>query len=131
MKPFAQLFAVLFAVGFVLAYWWIIMLGVAVVLAVKLAPIAYHRYQAAVAAEQTRLAAIAARADQQHAWVLAGDDRGVYGAYPPAHGQRLCVVDVYPALDSPPAYWNPAIFTNESTSESGSWTTQLVAWNGR
>ena len=29
-------------------------------------------------------AAIAARADQQHAWVLAGDDRGVYGVYPPA-----------------------------------------------
>ena len=29
-------------------------------------------------------AAIAARADQQHAWVLAGDDRGVCGAYPPA-----------------------------------------------
>jgi hypothetical protein len=25
-----------------------------------------------------------ARADQQHAWVMAGDDRGVYGDYPPA-----------------------------------------------
>ena len=29
-------------------------------------------------------AALIARADQQHAWVLAGDDRGVYGRYPPA-----------------------------------------------
>jgi hypothetical protein len=28
-------------------------------------------------------AAIVARADQQHAWVLAGDDRGIYGEYPP------------------------------------------------
>jgi hypothetical protein len=28
-------------------------------------------------------AALAARADQQHAWVLAGDDRGIYGDYLP------------------------------------------------
>jgi hypothetical protein len=28
-------------------------------------------------------AALVARADQQHAWVLAGDDRGIYGDYPP------------------------------------------------
>ena len=28
-------------------------------------------------------AALVARADQQHAWVLAGDDRGVYGDYRP------------------------------------------------
>lgn len=27
--------------------------------------------------------ALVARADQQHAWVLSGDDRGVYGDYPP------------------------------------------------
>jgi cytoskeletal protein RodZ len=27
--------------------------------------------------------ALVARADQQHAWVLAGDDRGIYGDYPP------------------------------------------------
>ena len=27
--------------------------------------------------------AMVARADQQHAWVLAGDDRGIYGDYPP------------------------------------------------
>jgi cytoskeletal protein RodZ len=26
---------------------------------------------------------LVARADQQHAWVLAGDDRGIYGDYPP------------------------------------------------
>jgi len=28
-------------------------------------------------------AALVARADQQHAWVLAGDDRGIYGDYTP------------------------------------------------
>jgi hypothetical protein len=28
-------------------------------------------------------AALVARADQQHAWVLAGDERGIYGDYAP------------------------------------------------
>jgi hypothetical protein len=37
-----------------------------------------------VDAKAARLAALRARADQQHRWALAGDDRGVYGAYPPA-----------------------------------------------
>jgi hypothetical protein len=37
-----------------------------------------------VDAEHQALAALAARADQQHAWTIAGDDRGVYGHYPPA-----------------------------------------------
>ena len=27
--------------------------------------------------------ALVARADQQHTWILAGDDRGIYGDYPP------------------------------------------------
>jgi hypothetical protein len=40
----------------------------------------------ATAAGRTRReqAALAARADEQHALILAGDDRGVYGDYPPA-----------------------------------------------
>jgi hypothetical protein len=41
-----------------------------------------HRQR--VAEREAEHAAIEARADQQHAWVLAADDRGVYGAYPPA-----------------------------------------------
>jgi hypothetical protein len=32
--------------------------------------------------ERRRLAGLLARADQQHRWVLAGDERGVYGEYP-------------------------------------------------
>ena len=44
---------------------------------------AYDRHHAAVAEANRRAeaerAAIAARADQQHAWVTVGDDRGVYG----------------------------------------------------
>ena len=40
--------------------------------------------RAYVAELEAAHAAMAARADQQHAWVMAGDDRGVYGAFPPA-----------------------------------------------
>ena len=36
-------------------------------------------YRSRVAAHQAGQAALVSRADQQHAWVLAGDDRGVYG----------------------------------------------------
>ena len=35
-----------------------------------------------VDAREEMRAALVARADQQHAWVLAGDDRGIYGNYP-------------------------------------------------
>jgi hypothetical protein len=34
--------------------------------------------------QQPTYAEIAARADQQHAWVMAGDERGMYGQFPPA-----------------------------------------------
>ena len=37
----------------------------------------------AAAARRRRDAEIAARADEQHAAVLAGDDRGIYGEWPP------------------------------------------------
>ena len=40
--------------------------------------------QSVAIARRARRAAIIARADQQHQWVLAGDDRGVHGEHPPA-----------------------------------------------
>ncbi len=36
------------------------------------------------AVEQERLAGLVVRADQQHAWVTQGDERGVYGEFSPA-----------------------------------------------
>jgi endonuclease/exonuclease/phosphatase (EEP) superfamily protein YafD len=74
-----QLIGTLLLVGFMLKYWWLIALVVAAVVLYKRAPGWWADHQAAVAAEQARLAAIAERADQQHAWVLAGDPRGTYG----------------------------------------------------
>lgn len=44
---------------------------------------AWHRYdaavQAAITAEAERVEGLRTRADQQHAWALAGDPRGTYG----------------------------------------------------
>ena len=80
----AQLVGTLLLVGFVLKFWWLTVLTVVVVVAVRWGPGMHRRYQAAVAAERRRVAQLGARADEQHRWVLAGDDRGVYGAYPPA-----------------------------------------------
>jgi hypothetical protein len=54
--------------------------GAAAVVGVVWLAIRIHR--ASLAAEDTerrRRAAIAARADQQHQWVLGGDPRGTYG----------------------------------------------------
>jgi hypothetical protein len=84
MRIVAQLFGILLLVGFVLKYWWFFALVLAVVGVWKFGPGVWARHEAAVAAERHRLAAIAARADQQHAWIIAGDDRGAYGQYPPA-----------------------------------------------
>ena len=50
----------------------------------KYVPKLWAGHQATVAAEQRRLAVIAAPADQQHRQVLRGDKRGVFGDYPPA-----------------------------------------------
>jgi hypothetical protein len=36
-----------------------------------------------VDAREEKRAALVARADQQHAWVLAEDERGIYGEYTP------------------------------------------------
>ena len=47
-------------------------------------PVGWLAHRQRVAEREAEHAAIAARADRQHAWVFSGDDRGVYGAYPPA-----------------------------------------------
>jgi len=79
MRLIAQLIGTLLLVGFMLKYWWLIALTLAAVAAWKHGPGSCAGRPATVAAEQRRHAAIAARADQQHQWVLAGDPRGTYG----------------------------------------------------
>jgi hypothetical protein len=79
MNTLGQLIGVLFVVGLIIRYFWWIALVAAAVIVCKRAPGWWAAHEAAVEAELRRLAAIAARADQQHAWVMAGDPRGTYG----------------------------------------------------
>jgi hypothetical protein len=73
------LVGLLFLVGLVAVYWkWILAVAI-IVLIVRAAPIAYQQWQADRSAERARLSGIIARADQQHAWAMAGDPRGTYG----------------------------------------------------
>ena len=80
MSTLGQLIGVLFVVGLIIRYFWWIALVVAAVILYKRAPGWWAAHRAAAAAEHARLAEIIARADQQHAWTLAGDPRGTYGA---------------------------------------------------
>ncbi len=61
--------------------WWILGAAALVALFFVLRSVvrAEHAHREARA---LRHAKIAARADEQHRWVLQGDDRGVYGRYP-------------------------------------------------
>jgi hypothetical protein len=54
--------------------------AVALYTAARLVRWLYRRQRAADERLAQAHVDLAARADQQHAWVLAGDDRGVYGA---------------------------------------------------
>jgi hypothetical protein len=83
-RTLGQFVAVLLIIGFIGAYFWWIIAIAAVAALVWMAQRAFREIDAEEAAEARRLAEVAKRADQQHRWALAGDDRGVYGAYPPA-----------------------------------------------
>lgn len=79
-----QILGILFIAGLVLHYfWWIVGLGLVVGVTWLVRDMMKATEQAA-AREAARQAAIAARADQEHAWILQGDPRGVYseGAMP-------------------------------------------------
>jgi len=70
---------VLFIIAIIIKFiWWI--LGVVVVVGLFFLVRALVRANRRRADAHARYcAAIAARADQQHNWVLQGDDRGIYG----------------------------------------------------
>lgn len=67
-------------VAWVMGWLWWLAAAAALYGAARLGWWAYLRYRTAAVAEVDRRAQIAARADQQHAWRLAGDPRGTFGA---------------------------------------------------
>ena len=82
MKSLAPLIGILVIVGLIIKFiWWI--LGAAA-LGRHVLSRAVHRARRPCRPRSPAKyhAQIAARADQQHRWVLDGDDRGIYGPYP-------------------------------------------------
>ena len=71
--------SLLLLVGFVVAYVKWIAAAALAYFVYRWGRVAWVRHCAAADESQVEQRAIAARADQQHAWVLAGDSRGTYG----------------------------------------------------
>ena len=81
---FGGAFVLLIVVGAIVKFWvWIAVAFGAAVLFGLLLWAAFYAARRVDAREDARIA-IVARAELQHAWVLASDERGVYGDYPPA-----------------------------------------------
>jgi hypothetical protein len=84
------LFRILLLIGIIAKFWWAIV-GVLMFAVLCVVLWWFVRWldrwldarDARRAARAAGLAEIAARAEQQHAWTLAGDERGVFGEYPP------------------------------------------------
>ena len=70
---------VLFLIGLIIKYIWWILAALGLVLTFWIITSCVRHYQSVEAARRRRAAEIAARADQQHRWVLDGDHRGIYG----------------------------------------------------
>jgi beta-lactamase regulating signal transducer with metallopeptidase domain len=84
MRTLTSFFGVLMLIALIIRLiWWI--LGAAVLVVLFYVVRAQLRASRARAeADARRAAQIAARADQQHRWILRGDERGIYGEYPVA-----------------------------------------------
>lgn len=67
----------------VMLRWWLLVAFVIAVAAIAIWLVCERRRQATDARRKER-GALGARADQQQAWRMAGDPRGIYGNYPPA-----------------------------------------------
>lgn len=81
---FGAAFVLLLVVGVIAKFWvWILVVVGVIALGIVLGVLMF-RADIRHADKLGRAAAIARRADEQHAQILAGDDRGIYGAYPPA-----------------------------------------------
>lgn len=74
-----ELFALLFAVGLAVKFWWVILAVVGMFCAAHWTRLAVDRHFAGVEAARHRLAGLVARADRQHNWVMQGDPRGTLG----------------------------------------------------
>jgi hypothetical protein len=77
------LLRVFLLVGFVVKFWWLILLVLVVVVVGVAAWCTRDASRVQLERARREQAALAARADAQHALILAGDDRRLYGDYTP------------------------------------------------
>jgi hypothetical protein len=80
----ALLLAALIGVAVVGTVWAVIVGSVCVAGALRWAHRVADRRAERIEAQRRRLAGLAARADEQNSLVMQGDERGVYGEFPPA-----------------------------------------------
>ena len=66
-------------IWFVVTFFWWIVGAVGLVLAFHVGRALWRARDARRAEARAYCAALVARAEQQHGWVLRGDDRGIYG----------------------------------------------------
>ena len=78
-----QLVGLLILVALVVHFWAWILAAIVLWLIVKAAPVAVAELRAQRETLARRDAAVVARAEEQHRLWLAGDERGLYGLYPP------------------------------------------------
>jgi hypothetical protein len=78
------LILLLLAAVFLARFGWLLVAFAAVAAFGRIGSLLARRDDRA-AADRHRTAELCAHADRQHAWTLAGDDRGVYGEFPPAN----------------------------------------------
>ena len=91
---FGGLFGLLLLIAIIIKFIWWILGAVALVLLFFIGRAIVRWYNKRLAAYARYRDGLAARADQQHNWVLRGDDRGIYGT----EGAKLMHY-LYPARD--------------------------------
>ncbi len=84
MRALASFFGVLMLIALIIKLIWWILGAIALVVLFGVVRAQLRAARARSEADARRAGQLAARADQQHRWVLRGDERGIYGEYPVA-----------------------------------------------
>ncbi len=82
MRTLASLFGFLMLIALIIKLIWWILGAIALFVLFCIVRVQLRAADARRAADAQRAAELAARAEQQHRWVLRGDERGTYGEYP-------------------------------------------------
>jgi hypothetical protein len=84
MRALVSLFGVLMVIALIIKLIWWILGAIVLYVLFRVGRSQLRLARARREAAAGRAAQVAARAEQQHRWVLRGDDRGIYGEYPVA-----------------------------------------------